>query len=137
MYLEPRTEKRKSWYEETVEEEEANARLLAEGPATILAAKFSQAVSFSSPVGTQPPRPTSLLQAVPEPRWDGSHPPLSEALDLDWTAEDQVAYHAMEPALGEDPLALDNDDLLGEEFEESLKSASIPVIPALLVSRRR
>lgn len=96
--MDPHTEKCKSWYDITVEEEEEEARILAVGPDTILAAKFSRAVSFSSPVGTQPARSEF------NPHVD----PLSEALNLEWTAEDAAAY-------------FDDDDLLGDEIEESLQ----------------
>lgn len=71
LSLEPQTEKQKSWYELTVEEEEKNARLRKEGPDTILAAKFSQAVTFSSPDDTQPPRSATLMQSGLDHEWIG------------------------------------------------------------------
>ena len=107
--------KRLSWYEMTVEEDEANARALGAGPDTILAAKFSQVVSFVSPVVDVPALPDRqshsppLSGGSPQAEWDKNLNPLSEALNLDWTAEDEAAYHALEP-----PFTTGEEDVVGK-----------------------
>lgn len=121
--LEPQLEKRKSWYDMTVEEDEATARSLESGPDTILAAKFSQVVSFASPSVVSPSLSVLPSPAAPEDEWNESLNPLSEALNLDWTEEDEAAYHLA------DDLDVDADDLLSEELQESLQDQSGLVIP--------
>jgi len=107
--------KRLSWYEMKVEEDEANARALGAGPDTILAAKFSQVVSFASPVVDVPALPDRqshsppLSGGSPQAEWDKNLNPLSEALNLDWTAEDEAAYHALEP-----PFTTGEEDVAGK-----------------------
>ena len=115
LSIDPQTVvKKKSWYEETVEEEEGIARNLATGPATILAVKFSQAVSFYSPAVIPPPDIVSPTIVNHEDGWDKDHGLISEALNLDWTEEDEAAYHALEPP--ENPETNENDDELDDEF---------------------
>lgn len=46
---------------------------------------------------------------------------------MDWTAEDDAAYHSTEPDMGLETLAWEDDDLLGEELEESLHSDPDPL----------
>jgi len=121
--LEPQLEKRKSWYDMIVEEDEAFARSLESGPDTILAAKFSQVVSFASPSVVSPSLSVLPSPAAPEDEWNESLNPLSEALNLDWTEEDEAAYHLA------DDLDVDADDLLSKELQESLQDQSGLVIP--------
>lgn len=52
---------------------------------------------------------------------------MSEALNLDWTMEDEAAYNALEsPRLSdEENLEDDDDDLLGEELHDVIQFGSV------------
>ncbi|CAL9222735.1 unnamed protein product, partial [Arabidopsis halleri] len=126
-------EKEKSWYEQTVEEEEKER---AEDPEAFLAKQFSQSVSFASPRGALSRRnPIPSLHDA-ETDWIGNSNTLPEALQLDWTAEDQAAYNALDsPRFSdEEDFAVEEDDLLGEEFQDALDSQSAEPPKSLDVS---
>ncbi|CAL9217527.1 unnamed protein product [Arabidopsis halleri] len=113
-------EKKKSWFEITKEEE---AKERNEDPEAFLAKQFSQAVSFASP---------ALRRSIPDPslnvaekEWLGNPSAMSEALNRDWTAEDQEAFNALEsPRFSdEENLIGEEDDLLGDELADVLPAS--------------
>ncbi|CAD5314687.1 unnamed protein product [Arabidopsis thaliana] len=119
-------EKRKSWYEMTLEEEaedqdededtpEENPE---SEPANSLAVKFSKSINFTSPANLSILPVTITATHDAEVGWVDNHHLMSEALNLDWTVEDDEAYHALEPSLPGDTEDFDveNDDLLGEDL---------------------
>jgi len=119
-------EKRKSWYEMTLEEEaedqdededtpEENPE---SEPANSLAVKFSKSINFTSPANLSNLPVTITATHDAEDGWVDNHHLMSEALNLDWTVEDDEAYHALEPSLPGDTEDFDveNDDLLGEDL---------------------
>ena len=113
-------EKEKSWYEITVEEEEIERN---GDPETFLAKQFSNCVSFANP------GETLRRQALPQGSsgvaadWIGNPNSVSEALDLDWTPEDEAAYNSLEsPHLSAEDFNAEEDDLLGEELHDEMNS---------------
>ncbi|CAA0271803.1 unnamed protein product [Arabidopsis thaliana] len=119
-------EKRKSWYEMTLEEEaedqDEDEDTPEENPesesANSLAVKFSKSINFTSPANLSNLPVTITATHDAEDGWVDNHHLMSEALNLDWTVEDDEAYHALEPSLPGDTEDFDveNDDLLGEDL---------------------
>lgn len=110
-------EKKKSWFEITEEEEEKERN---EDPEAFLAKQFSQSISFASPGDALRSKASAPSLHDAEKDWIGTSNAVSEALNLDWTAEDQEAYNALDsPRFSDDENGVDeDDDVLGEELEE-------------------
>jgi len=108
--------------EEEAEDQDEDEDTLEENPesesANSLAVKFSKSINFTSPANLSNLPVTITATHDAEDGWVDNHHLMSEALNLDWTVEDDEAYHALEPSLPGDTEDFDveNDDLLGEDL---------------------
>lgn len=150
----------KSWYEQTLEEEEEE-----EGELAPLEARFSSLIKINEPclepipMGDQEtaipvevaPDQKSLRSPSPSvseenleeveafaKEWENNHSTDWDKVDLEWTEEDALAYRETTNVLTEIEDFMENDDLLGEELNEisAGKSAdelgqNVPILPPI------
>lgn len=121
----------KSWYEQTLEEEEDVAEL------SPLGARFASSIRINEPRMEPPPLADKVMRCTEtrEPsdflpnanaaliseveayalEWDSNIEELGK-VDLEWTEEDEIAYKESAQSMAEDEIFLGNDDMLGEDL---------------------
>ncbi|EFH51611.1 hypothetical protein ARALYDRAFT_904908 [Arabidopsis lyrata subsp. lyrata] len=140
----------KSWYDQTIEEEEETAREAREDP---LETRFSKSIRIQDDLSVNPKIPqisSSQMVVEPQENWEEeeymeedvneNHQEGLEAgdtewdenlaeedqVDLEWEEDDEIAYHENENSLLDAGETMEDDDLLGEEFED-LKNTALEV----------